>query len=175
MYKEANDSYQQEFLEKIGNLTVSSIIYVDETGINKYLYREFARAKRGIPIREKISGKKFERSNVVAGIREGKWIAPMQYAGTTDSCLFEYWFENCLLKETPKGSTIVLDNATFHKKSVLPKLVASVGCEILFLPPYSPELNPIEKKWAWLKKTLRKILAIHPSFDATLHAIFQLN
>jgi transposase len=169
-----NESYQQEFIEKVNKLDQNSIIYVDETGINKYLYREYARAKRGIHILEKVSGKKFERRNIASGICEGKWIAPMQYTGTTDSDLFEYWFEHCLLKEAPAGTTIILDNATFHKKALLPQLAEAAGCKVLFLPPYSPELNPIEKKWAWLKKILRKILHNHCSLDSTLFSAFQV-
>ena len=94
----------------------------------------------------------------------------MEYNGTTDSILFEFWFEHCLLKEVEKGSVIILDNATFHKKSVLPDLAKEYHCEVLFLPPYSPDLNPIEKKWAWLKKRLRKILSNFDSFEqAFLH------
>ena len=159
----------------MGKLNKNSVIYVDETGINKYLYRDFGWAKSGVPTLEKISGKRFERTNIVAGICNGKWLAPMQYTGTTDSRLFEYWFEHCLLKEAPKGATIVLDNATFHKKSVLPLLAQAAECDVLFLPPYSPNLNPIEKKWAWLKKMLRKILPNTNSLDNAICAAFQIN
>lgn len=112
--------------------------------------------------------------NVVAGICQGKWIAPLEYSGTTNSILFEFWFENCLLKEVDKGSTIILDNATFHRKSVLPELAKRYSCEVLFLPPYSPDLNPIEKKWAWLKRTLRKILHGFDSLDDALWSAFQI-
>lgn len=159
----------------MSKLAKNGVVYVDETGINKYLYREYGWAKRGVHIPEKISGKRFERTNIVAGICEGKWLAPMQYSGTTDSVLFECWFEYCLLKEAPTGATIILDNATFHKKSVLVQLAEAAGCRVLFLPPYSPELNPIEKKWAWLKKMLRKLLPDHPSLNAAIQTVFQLN
>ena len=108
----------------------------------------------------KISGRKFKRTNIVAGICQGKWVAPLEYTGTTDSILFEAWFENCLLKEVHEGSIIIFDNATFHKKTVLANLASSYNCEVLFLPPYSPDLNPIEKKWAWLKRKLRKLLHV---------------
>jgi len=136
------------------------------------LYREHAYALRGQKVIEKISGKKFKRTNIVAGICQNDWIAPLEYNGTTDSVLFEYWFENCLLKEIKPGSVIVLDNATFHKKSVLPGLAQQYGCRVLFLPPYSPDLNPIEKKWAWLKKRLRKILPSFDSFEQALVTCF---
>ena len=123
----------------------------------------------------KISGRKFKRTNILAGICQGQWLAPLQYEGTTDSLLFEYWFEHCLLKEIKRGSTIVLDNATFHRKSVLPKLAEKKGCHVLYLPPYSPDLNPIEKKWAWLKGKLREILPDFVSFDLALKAAFQVS
>jgi len=145
-----------------------SLIYVDECGFDHFLYREYAYAPRGQKVVAKISGKKFKRTNIVAGICRGEWVAPLEYDGTTDSVLFQFWFENCLLKEVNPGSVIVLDNATFHKKSVLPILAESYGCKVLFLPPYSPDLNPIEKKWAWLKRKLKKILHNFESFDDAL-------
>lgn len=152
-----------------------TLVYVDETGIDRWLYREYARAVRGKKVIEKVSGRKFQRTNIVAGICQGEWIAPLQYSGTTDSCLFEFWFENCLLKEAYKGSTIILDNAAFHKKSVLKDMAQRYQCHVLFLPAYSPDLNPIEKKWAWLKRKLREILHQFPSLNDALLAIFQIN
>ena len=148
------------------------LIYVDETGIDEYLYREYARAPRGKTVELKISGRKFKRTNIVAGICQGEWIAPLQYSGTTDSDLFEYWFEYRLLREAKKGSVIIIDNATFHKKTVLFELARKYGCTVLFLPPYSPDLNLIENKWAWLKRKLRNILHNFKSLDDALWAVF---
>ena len=157
------------------NLPPDRIIYVDETGIDHYLYREYARSPRGQKVYAYISGRKFKRTNIVAGICQGKWVAPMEYDGTTDSTLFEFWFENCLLKEAQTGSVIILDNATFHRKSILPKLANRKQCVVLFLPAYSPDLNPIESKWAWVKKSLRKSLLQYDSFEHALIALFQVS
>jgi len=154
------------------NIPADCLIYVDECGINQYLYREFAYSPRGQKVLSKISGKKFKRTNIVAGICQGDWVAPMEYGGTTDSRLFECWFENCLLKEAKPGSVIILDNATFHKKSVLPNLATQKDCQVLFLPSYSPDLNPIEQKWAWLKRKLRNILPNFDSFSQALPCCF---
>lgn len=159
-------------MEKLKNIPSENLVYVDECGIDQYLYRKYAYSPRGQKVIAKISGKKFKRTNIVAGICKGEWLAPMEYSGTTDSILFEFWFENCLLKEIGDSKVIVLDNATFHKKSVLPNLSKRYGCEVLFLPPYSPDLNPIEKKWAWLKKRLRKILPDFDSFEQALACNF---
>lgn len=159
-------------MEMLKGISPESLVYVDECGIDQYLYREFAYSPRGQKVVAKINGKKFKRTNIIAGICQNAWVAPMEYGGTTDSILFEFWFKNCLLNEVKSGSVIVLDNATFHKKSVIPDLAKKKKCRVLFLPPYSPDLNPIEKKWAWLKKRLRKILLNSDSFEQALSYCF---
>ena len=174
MYREINKRLRSEFLEKIKEIPPSRLVYVDECGVDRYLYREYAYALRGQKVVAEISGKKFKRTNFCAGICQGKWVAPIEYDGTTNSALFEYWFEQCLLKELRPGSVIVLDNATFHRKSVLPALAAQKNCTVLFLPPYSPDLNPIENKWAWLKNRLRKVLPNFDSFDLAVKDCFQV-
>jgi transposase len=150
------------------------LVYVDETGIDRCLYREYAKAPRGQKVFAKMSGRKFKRTDIVSGICLGEWISPLQYTGTTDSILFESWFEFCLLKEVRSGSIIVLDNATFHRKSVLPDFAKQHHCEVWYLPPYSPDFNPIEKKWAWLKRKLRSVLPDFDSFDLAPQYTFQV-
>ena len=161
-------------MEKLKALPPESLIFVDETGIDEYLYREYARAPRGEKVALKISGRKFKRTNIVAGICQGEWIAPLQYSGSTDSVLFEHWFEHRLLREAKMGSVIIIDNATFHRKTILFALALKYGCTVLFLPPYSPDLNPIENKWAWLKRKLRDILHNSHSLDDALWVAFQV-
>ena len=159
---------RSEFQETVDSYPDYKLYYVDECGLDKYLYREYAYSLRGIPVCGKVSGTKFKRTNIVAAKCGDRVIAPMIYDGTTDSVLFEYWFEMVLLKSIPKYSVIILDNATFHKKATLRLLAEGADCEVLFLPPYSPDLNPIENYWGWLKSRLRKILPLYHSFDDAL-------
>lgn len=91
-----------------------------------------------------------------------------------DSKLFEFWFPSQLLPSLEQGTVIVMDNVSFHSPKRLLLVAQNAGCRLLFLPPYSPALNPIEKFWAWLKRFLRKILPSAPSFDDALCAAFQL-
>jgi transposase len=147
---------------------------VDEVGFDTFLYREYGRSLKGQSVPGTVSGRKFKRTNIVAGKCEGNIVAPLQYTGSTDSKLFEFWFEEILLKAISKGSFIVMDNASFHRKAVLHNLAAANGCFLVFLPPYSPDLNPIENFWAWLKRKLKDILPAFPNFDLAIAHCFQV-
>ena len=173
MYKERDEVKRAKYEEEIRNTPKEERIYIDESGIDEYLYREYGRAKRGEVVKGEISGKKYKRTNIAAGQCNGKIIAPVIYEGITDAAIFETWFENQLLNEARKGSVIIMDNAAFHRKTQLKALAQEKECRVLFLPAYSPDLNPIEKFWARLKKRLRKILPRYSSLDEALTASFQ--
>jgi len=147
---------------------------VDETGIDQFLYRQHARAFRGEKVHGEISGRKFKRVSIVAGECGANIIAPLEFDGTADHVLFEFWFEEILLRELKPGYVIVMDNASFHRKAVLQALAEKSGCSVLFLPPYSPDLNPIENFWARLKRALRSSLALFDSFDDAFVSLFQV-
>lgn len=147
---------------------------MDETGIDTYLYREYGYAPKGEKVQGNVSGKKYKRVGVVTAKRGSQVVAPLEYSGAMDSTLFEWWFTERLLPALPQGSVIVMDNAAFHHKQRLLSITEENGYRLVFLPPYSPELNSIENFWAWLKCFLRKILPSFPSFDDALYTAFQL-
>ena len=120
------------------------------------------------------SVKKHKRVGKIAAKIGEKIVAPMEYNGTMDSLLFETWFEHNFLPVIKKGTVIVMDNAPFHRKKQLSCVAQKAGCSLIFLPPYSPLFNPIEKFWSWLKRYLRKILPFHKSFYNALNAAFQV-
>jgi transposase len=118
-------------------------------------HREYGRAFRGTKVEDTKRGKRSKRINVIAGLCNGEHLAVESYTHTTNSKFFEHWFGNCLLKEVPEGCTIIMDNATFHPKAKLRELADETGVKVLFLPTYSPDLNPIEVSWANMKRWLR--------------------
>ena len=134
------------------------IVYIDETGIDTYLYRKQGRSPRGEKVYDKIRGRRFERTSVVAGLVAHKIIAPMIYKDSMTSAFFTKWFDNQLLPSLSEPPLIVMDNASFHPKAKLDKLAIAKGHYFLPLPPYSPELNPIEQYWANLKNKVRNLL-----------------
>jgi transposase len=173
-FREQKPEQVADYLSEIAEIPSAQIAYVDETGIDNYLYREYGWSQRGELVMGELSGRKFQRTGIVAAQMDRAIIAPLQYDGTMDSVLFEEWFEKCLLPVLPKNSVIIMDNASFHRKGGLFSLAEKAGCRLLFLPPYSPELNPIENFWSWLKRHLRKIMPVHSSFNDALRSAFQM-
>ena len=161
-------------MAQIQGIPTEQIAYVDETGIDTCLHREYVWSERGEPLIRAVSGRKFKRTGIVAAQIGKSIVAPLQYDGTMDSILFETWFEKCLLPDLLPNAFIVMDNATFHRKSRLIPLAEQAGFHLVFLPPYSPEYNPIEHFWAWLKRYLRKSLPTHSSFDDALCSAFNV-
>ena len=135
------------------------------------MQREYGRCPRGEQVEDVKAGKRFDRVNVIGALCAGEHLAIECYRQTTDSKFFENWFENCLLKVIPHGYTIIMDNARFHRKKSLRK-IARGKVKLLFLPPYSPEYNPIEKSWANMKRFLRSNLQDYESVDSAIYDYF---
>ena len=173
-YREQDEEKVAAYQEQIKDVPPEKTAYVDECGIDTYLYREYGYAPRGQRVVGQISGRKYQRCGIVAAQMGDKILAPFQYNGTMNSALFEDWFSTQLLPSLEKDTVIVMDNASFHCKKRLISAAQNAGCKLLFLPPYSPDLNPIEKFWAWLKRFLRKILPFVASFNDALFTAFQL-
>ncbi len=173
-YREQDAEKVRIYQEEIAEIVPEQIAYVDETGIDTYLYREYGYAPRGHTIRATIRGRKYKRVGIVAAKLGKEILSPLMYSGTMDSCLFEQWFENQLLPELPPNAVIVMDNASFHRKTQLMNVAQKRGFRLIFLPPYSPEFNPIENFWAWLKHYLRSYLSCFSSFDDAIFEAFQV-
>ena len=107
-------------------------------------------------------GRKFRRTSIVAGQMGKKVVGAFEYSGTMNGELFELWFEEMLIPEigedAGEDAVIIMDNASFHRKKKLYEIARRHNRELIFLPPYSPELNPIEHFWHWLKQKLADTL-----------------
>ena len=164
---EASPERRQEYLEILKTIEKESLVYIDESGINKALVKEYGWAKKGEKLFGKKTGNRFNRTNIIAALNCKKPIAPMVFNGSCDTKIFNCWVEKVLLKELKPNQVVILDNASFHKSEKTRSLIESVGCKILYLPPYSPDLNPIERFWAKFKKALQKIMiTVLNIFDA---------
>ena len=118
----------------------------------------------------KHPGRRYKRCNVIAGLCGNRILAKQGYAWSTNSEWVAEWLEWCLIPLLEASSVIVMDNAPFHNKRILETIAEAYGHRILWLPSYSPDLNPIENVWANLKKWLRSFA---DRFASIQNAIFE--
>ena len=123
--------------------------------MDRYLSRPYARSLRGEPVVAKRPGKRYKRVNVVAAQCGCEVIAPYIYEWSTNALWFETWFEWHLCPKLKAKSVIIMDNAKFHRKTALAKIASFYGFKLLWLPPYSPDKNKIEPRWANMKNYIR--------------------
>lgn len=121
-----------------------------------------------------IRGHRYERVSIVAAQNGHEIIAPLQYKGNMQSEFFEKWFEEYLIPSLFDGAVVVMDNASFHRKKRLNAIAQEYGITIMFLPPYSPELNPIEHFWHWLKKKVSDYLLYYNNLDEAISNAFKV-
>jgi len=163
-------------LGELAEIPFTKRVYIDESGIKEQFQREYGYAERGEKVCGTKCGRNGSRTNVIGGLCNGKHIGLEYYEHTTDAAFFEQWFSDHLLKDAPGGCTIIMDNASFHRKDALLELIKKSGRRInlLFLPPYSPDLNPIEKSWANMKRFLKNYLHTFPALHLAVTAFFEL-
>lgn len=130
-------------------------VYVDESGFPTSNLRRYAYAPKGICVRDKISGSyRYESTSLMVSARIGdNFTAPVLFQGASDALAFNAWLEHQLCPLLDETHVVIMDNASFHKGAETEtRLIAATGASLLFLPPYSPELNPIKKDFANIKR-----------------------
>ncbi len=144
---------------------------LDETGTSLALTLLYGWGRRGAPLLEAVPFKRGESLSVLGALSLGGMVATAAKRGAFTREDFERFLEADLLPKLAPGCVLVLDNASIHKGRRIAALAEQAGCELLYLPPYSPDLNPIELVWAWVKRRLRKLRPRDP--DARQRALAQ--
>lgn len=97
-----------------------------------------------------------QRTSVIAGLCDKEVLAPLLFQGSCNTELFVTWIAQQLVPTLKTGQVVVMDNASLHKSLCVRHLIEEAGCRLMYLPPYSPDLNPIETFWANMKKWIKK-------------------
>ncbi len=143
--------------------------FIDESGVNFGLTRLFGRALPGQRVVEATPGDSGSHYTLLAALGLQGLQAPWILKGAMDGTAFEVYIEQALLPTLRHGDLVLMDNLSFHKGPHIRQLIASVGAQLEFLPPYSPDLNPIELCWSKVKTALRSAKA--HTFEALLEAL----
>jgi transposase len=164
---------RQEFQDRLQRKLPHQIVYVDEAGIDNrddYAYGYCSVGQRFYGFK---SGKRSKRVSWIAALKQRDIFAAMTFTGSCNRDLFEMWLVDCLLPRLQPGDVIVIDNASFHHSQYIEEVVADAGCEIWYLPPYSPDLNQIEHWWFVLKNWMRQRWDEFDNFRDCVDAAFK--
>lgn len=135
----------------------SRLVFLDETGTNTAMDREYGRSPSGTRVDGPVPDGRWEAITLTAALRLGEVPEPacLAFDGATNGATFEAYVEQCLVPALRPGDVVIMDNLSSHKSAVVAELVAAAGAEVRYLPPYSPDLNPIEHLFSKLKAWLR--------------------
>jgi transposase len=137
----------------------TKLVFVDETAVTTSMARRYGRCKRGRRLRAGVPHGHRKTLTTVGAIRSDRLLAQETIDGAMNTERFEAWIRQSLLPNLQPEDVVVMDNVSFHKADGVRELIKSVGASLEFLPPYSPDMNPIEKAFSKLKAFLRKTAA----------------
>jgi transposase len=146
---------REAWSEKVPGLDPTKLVFLDETGANTKMTRRYGRA----PIGERVIGRvphgHWKTTTFVAALRADGLVAPMVIDGAMNGDLFVAYVEQVLVPTLRAGDIVVMDNLSSHKRVAAVRAIEGAGCSVAYLPPYSPDLNPIELAFAKIKARLR--------------------
>lgn len=132
------------------------LIFLDETGVTTNMVRRYGRARKGQRVRGFAPGGHWRITTFLAGLDRNGIVAPFVVDQPMNRAIFTQYVRQYLAPELGPGDIVICDNLSSHKGTEAAQIIADKGATLLFLPPYSPDLNPIEMAFAKLKQLLRK-------------------
>jgi transposase len=152
---EANRERRAEFHRRILSTDPQRLIFLDESGVTTSMTRLRARSLGGRRIHEPTPGGHWKIMTVLGAMSARGMLASMTIEAATDADIFLAYLDHILCPVLRQGDVVVMDNLSSHKVQGVRERIEAAGAELLYLPPYSPDLNPIEKAWAKLKQLIR--------------------
>lgn len=147
---------REDWFEGQLDLNPERLVFIDETGASTNMARLRGRAPKGERLRSGIPRGHWKTTTFVAGLRLTGMVAPFVLDGPMNRSIFLAYVTQVLVPELKPGDVVILDNLPAHKGSRVREAIEAAGARLLYLPPYSPDFNPIENAFAKLKALLRK-------------------
>jgi len=156
-------------------MDVYKLIFLDECSVNTGMTRLYARGMSNERIVDYVPDVRFERTSLLSSVRLNGDAVPLVFEGSLNGDLFKAYISKCLAPTLHQGDIVIMDNLTSHKVKGVAELISATGASVLYLPPYSPDFNPIEMMWSKIKAYLRKVRAsTSASLDAAIAHAFSL-
>jgi transposase len=143
----------------VKDISADRFVFVDESGVTTAMTRTHARSKKGSRVLEVIPRNRGGVLTLIGALSQDGLIAMGTVNGGTTTDVYMAWLEQVLIPELKPGQIVVMDNLAAHRSPRVIAALREAKCSALFLPPYSPERNPIELFWGWLKARLRSLKA----------------
>jgi len=137
-------------------LDPACLVFLDETWAKTNMATTHGYAPRGERLTDAVPHGHWHTTTLVAALRCSGFVAPMVIDGAVNGPLFLAYVRRVLVPELARGDVVVMDNLSSHKQAGVRAMIEAAGCRVLYLPPYSPDLNPIENAFSKLKGLLRK-------------------
>jgi len=141
--------------EQLAAEPVATLVFVDESGANTKMTRLRGRALGGQRLLARIPHGHYQTSTLISGLHLGGPCAPWLFGGPMNGEMFLAWVRQGLAPTLGPGDVVILDNLATHKIRGVRDALEAVGARLLYLPPYSPDFNPIEPMWSKIKQSLR--------------------
>lgn len=125
--------------------------------MNTGMTRLYGRAASHKRVREGIPDTRFHRTTILSSVRLDGTTVPMVFEGALNGDLFQVYVDQMLIPSLKLGDIVVMDNLSSHKINGISEAIRAAGASVMYLPPYSPDLNPIELMWSKIKAILRKL------------------
>ena len=150
---------RQEWIEYIPFIDISRLLYLDETSINLAMTRLYGRAFAGERVVDYVPDVRFERYSLLSTMAANADMIPLVYSGTLNGDLFKLFIAQFVVPKLKPRDILIMDCLSVHKVKGISEMVEAVGANVVYLPPYSPDLNPIEFVWPEIKADLKKLKA----------------
>ena len=150
---------REQFRAEMASIQTEDLVFLDESGVTTSLTRLDGRAPRGVRVVDHVPQGHWKVLTILGALTRDGMLATMTVEAATDSEVFAAYISQVLVPRLRPGQVVVMDNLQAHKAAGIRELIEAAGCRVRYLPPYSPDLNPIEPAWSKLKTYLRAVKA----------------
>lgn len=162
-----------EYWQALESVKLTDLVFIDEAGVNLGMTRRYARSLKGTRAYGDTPDARGKNVTMIGGISLQGFVASLTFPGGTDTLAFQTYVTQVLVPNLWQGACVVMDNFSSHKVAGIRQAIEAAGAKLVYLPPYSPDFNPIENCWSKVKEFLRsKAVRTYEALDDAITEAF---